>query len=91
LIFQNLPVITGKFSPFTENLLLPVNEILYRTIITNHIKSVNFAIFLSFSSPHINHQKPPKTTKNHQKPPNITKYINSQQQQITTHDVLHPI
>jgi hypothetical protein len=35
MIFQNLPVITGKFSPFTENLLLPVNEILYRTIITN--------------------------------------------------------
>jgi MFS family permease len=34
LIFQNLPVISGKFSPFTENLLLPVNEILYRTIIT---------------------------------------------------------
>jgi hypothetical protein len=32
--FPNLPVITGKFSPFTENLLLPVNEILYRTIIT---------------------------------------------------------
>jgi hypothetical protein len=36
LIFINLPVITGKFSPFTENLLLPVNEILYRTIITKH-------------------------------------------------------
>jgi hypothetical protein len=34
LIFLNLPEITGKFSPFTENLLLPVNEILYRTIIT---------------------------------------------------------
>jgi hypothetical protein len=34
LIFINLPVITGKFSPFTENLLLPVNEIIYRTIIT---------------------------------------------------------
>jgi hypothetical protein len=34
LICQNLPVITGKFSPFTENLLLPVNEILYQTIIT---------------------------------------------------------
>jgi hypothetical protein len=30
MIFQNLPVIAGKFSPFTENLLLPVNEILYR-------------------------------------------------------------
>jgi hypothetical protein len=30
LIFINLPVITGKFSPFTENLLLPLN----RTIIT---------------------------------------------------------
>jgi hypothetical protein len=25
---------TGKFSPFTENLILPVNEILYQTIIT---------------------------------------------------------
>jgi hypothetical protein len=36
LIYQNLPVITGKFFPFTENLLLPVNEILYRTIITNY-------------------------------------------------------
>jgi hypothetical protein len=35
LIFQNLLVIIGKFSPFTENLLLPVNEILYRTIITS--------------------------------------------------------
>jgi hypothetical protein len=34
LIFINLLVITGKFSPFTENLLLPVNKILYRTIIT---------------------------------------------------------
>jgi hypothetical protein len=30
------PVITGKFSPFTENLLVPVNEILYRTIIMIH-------------------------------------------------------
>jgi hypothetical protein len=28
-------VFTGKFSPFTEHLLLPVNEILYRTIITS--------------------------------------------------------
>jgi SpoVK/Ycf46/Vps4 family AAA+-type ATPase len=36
LIYQNLPVITGKFFPFTENLLLPVNEILYRTIITTN-------------------------------------------------------
>jgi hypothetical protein len=35
--FPNLPVITGKFSPFTENLLLPVNEILYRTIITRRV------------------------------------------------------
>jgi hypothetical protein len=34
LIFINLLVITGNFFPFTENLLLPVNEILYRTIIT---------------------------------------------------------
>jgi hypothetical protein len=36
-MFTNLPVITGKFSPFTENLLLPVNEILYRTIITRSV------------------------------------------------------
>jgi hypothetical protein len=34
MILQNLPVITGKFSPITENLLLAVNEIIYRTIIT---------------------------------------------------------
>jgi hypothetical protein len=34
-IFINFPVITGNFSPFTENVLLPVNEILYRTIITS--------------------------------------------------------
>jgi hypothetical protein len=39
LNFQNLPVITGKFFPFTENLLLPVNEILYRTIITRQNQS----------------------------------------------------
>jgi hypothetical protein len=35
--FPKFTVITGKFSPFTENLLLPVNEIIYRTIITNFI------------------------------------------------------
>jgi hypothetical protein len=35
LIFINLSVINGNFSPFTENLLLPVNEIIYRTIISS--------------------------------------------------------
>jgi hypothetical protein len=47
MIFQNLPVITGKFSPFTENLLLPVNEILYRTIITRPPSRVPTVLNLS--------------------------------------------
>jgi hypothetical protein len=47
LNFQNLPVITGKFFPFTENLLLPVNEILYRTIITMRVQ--NIKIFRTFT------------------------------------------
>jgi hypothetical protein len=51
LIYQNLPVITGKFFPFTENLLLPVNEILYRTIITRYMNPLYKKAMVEVSVP----------------------------------------